>query len=188
MRYGAGPNGVMRSLGQYMLMSGTTFGYGICLSSLRSGANFPTKQILHVHWKHYSNRQRQPASSRVLRKGKKASGRHVPSAISPTMAKQISIEVWNYGRRDDSIGTASYYSAITTSSEHLGSLYACSGFLLFPSQHPPGLGQVAVVYQYIKSYRQCTNKPQLAPPCPAIYVRYQNWIFSIMFFHSFVRP
>ena len=28
MRYGAGSNGIMRTLGQYMLGSGATFGYG----------------------------------------------------------------------------------------------------------------------------------------------------------------
>jgi len=27
-RYGAGPNGIMRTLGQFMLGSGATFGYG----------------------------------------------------------------------------------------------------------------------------------------------------------------
>ena len=37
MRFGAGPNGVMRTLGQYMLGSGATFGsdYSLCGQVLR---------------------------------------------------------------------------------------------------------------------------------------------------------
>lgn len=34
MRYGAGPNGVMRSLGQYMAGSGATFGYETCYGAV----------------------------------------------------------------------------------------------------------------------------------------------------------
>ena len=33
IRYGAGPNGPMRTLGQYMLGSGATFGYEASLST-----------------------------------------------------------------------------------------------------------------------------------------------------------
>ena len=49
-RYGAGPNGIMRTLGQFMLGSGATFGYELPFFFCLSGAELTSLpwQLLHV--------------------------------------------------------------------------------------------------------------------------------------------
>ncbi|KAH8655142.1 reactive mitochondrial oxygen species modulator 1-domain-containing protein [Tricladium varicosporioides] len=55
MRYGAGPNGVMRSLGQYMLGSGATFGFFMGI-----GSTIRTETTTQQAMEAFARAQRQP--------------------------------------------------------------------------------------------------------------------------------
>ena len=59
-RYGAGPNGIMRTIGQYMAASGATFGYDLDTTiptlSRHGQLTYNDGQILYGHWQRYQNR------------------------------------------------------------------------------------------------------------------------------------
>lgn len=87
-RYGAGPNGIMRTLGQFMGASGATFGYGPSAPFFLKTPRLilSCAQFLHVRWQCHSIRliTNYPTSLRELEKKTYHHGQQTTSFCSST--------------------------------------------------------------------------------------------------------